>query len=350
MLLVSLALGAGACARAGDTSLDRADRVVTAPGVDDRATLIGAGSTFAAPILQEWISQYRRVAPDVAIDYRAGGSVTGIERLASGSVDFALSELSLADVLAGATETRSPAVEVPCLAGGVAIAYDLPDVSRLQLSPTTLAAIFSGQITRWDDPSISADNGDRSLPPRDIQVVRRSDASGTTQVFTQFLRAAAPDRWALGAGPTVTWPPSTGAEGSDALIAAVEHTVGAIGYAAANYPMQAGVGTAFIGNGAGRFVAPTPDGVNAAVSRANVEAPGAYPIATVTFLVFSPSGPDEAKSAALRHFVTWVLTEGQRSAERLAYAPMPEHLRAKALTTVLATGQGREQRPIGAGP
>jgi phosphate transport system substrate-binding protein len=287
--------------------------------------------------VQHWIVQYRQVAPEVRIDYQATGSVTGMRRLASGSADFAVSELSLGDVVTDAPEKSFSAVEVPCIGGGLAIAYNLPGVSALRLSATTLAAIFSGKVSRWDDPVIAGDNGGTVLPPADIHLVRRSDPSGSTQVLTQFLTRAASDVWGLGAGPTVAWPGSAAAEGSDALIAAVKQTVGAIGYAEARYTAQAALGTAAIENGAGRFLTPTPEALNAALSGATAEAPGAYPLTTISFLALSPSGGDESE-AALRHFATWVLTEGQQSAERLSYARVPDAFLSKALTTVFGMG------------
>jgi phosphate transport system substrate-binding protein len=347
-LLVSLALVTGACAGTADRSLDSRG-VVASPGAEDRATLTGAGSTFAAPMVREWLAQYRRAAPGVDVEYKGGGSVSGVEAFASGSADFAVSEVPLGDVVAGGGDAHSPALEVPCLAGAVAVVYNLPGVNALQLSPATLAGIFSGRVKRWDDPSIIAENGRLDLPPTEIHVVHRSDRSGTTEAFTQFLSAAAPGGWPLSVGPTVTWPAGAGGEGSDGLIAMVRQTVGSIGYAAPNYGVQAGLGIASIENGAGRFVGPTPESVSAAVSHTNPTAPGAYPMVTVSFLVLPPSGRDEAELASLRHFAAWVLSEGQRSTELLGYARVPEPQLINALGMVMTVGR-TGPAPTGAGP
>jgi phosphate transport system substrate-binding protein len=342
VLLIVLALTVGACAPRGEGSGTRPDDVVAPAGARDRATLVGAGSTFAAPLVQEWVRLYRRVAPDVDIDYRGGGSRRGVEQLISGAVEFAVSELILADVGAGAGGRAPGVIEIPSAAGGVAIAYNLPGVSSLRLSAGTLAAVLTGKVTRWDDPSIREDNDGAALPATEIRVVHRSDPSGTTQVLTQYLRVAAPDVWTLEAGPTVSWPTGTPTDGSEALMAAVERTAGAIGYASAGHTDREAVGTALLENGVGRFVAPTPENVHAAVSRVNPEAPDAYPISTVSFLLFAPEGPDAAEAAALRRFATWALTEGQRSTERLGYARVPRASLFAALSTVLAGGQRGE--------
>ncbi|HEX2192764.1 MAG TPA: phosphate ABC transporter substrate-binding protein PstS [Acidimicrobiales bacterium] len=337
VLLAGLLLATSGCSRGGGTASDRS--VTAEGGAHDRATLMGAGSTFAAPVVQDWIARYRQVAPEVRIDYQITGSVTGIERLTSGAVAFAVSELPLADALADAAETRFPPIEVPCIGGAVAVAYNLPGVSTLRLTATTLAAIFSGTVTRWDDPAIVADNAGITMPPTEIRLVGRSDRSGTTQVLTQFLTRAAPDVWRLGAGPTVAWPTgATVAEGAEGALAVVEETVGAIGYAEAHHTAQAMLGAASIENGAGRFVAPTSEALDAALNGATGESPSAYPLTTIAFLVLSPSRPDEPAAVALRHFATWLLTEGQASAERLGYARVPDAFLSKAVTTVLGVG------------
>ena len=333
-LVGGIALLVAACGGPGGGSVNRSGAFPITPGANDRASITGSGSTFAAPIVRKWIDRYRRVAPGVSIEYRAVGSVVGLEQLTSGQVDFAASELAL---------TGGDVIRAPWTAGGVAVAYNLPGLNTLNLSPATLAAIFSGRIARWDDPPIRADNQGMRMPSTEIRVVHRSQPSGTTQVFTDFLERAAPEGWALGSGPSVAWPKGAGVEDSDGVISAVGRATGAVGYVEAGQAARAGLGIASIRNGAGRFVAPTGAGVASAVGGANPEAPAAYPIATVSYVAFSASDVQSARQTALRHFVAWVLTEGQRFADEFGYAPVPLPVLITAIAIVQG-GEGQEGR------
>ena len=317
------------------------------PGAEDQATLSGAGATFPATLVQEWIKHYSALAPGVTINYQPIGSGAGIQQLTAGTVDFAGSDVPLKDSEVAATGGPGAVVQVPWTAGGVAVEYNLPGVRELRLTPAALAGMFAGRITRWDDPAIKAGNPNASLPASGIQVVHRSDGSGTTQVFTEYLHAVAPDVWTFPTGKD--WPAGTagtGAKGSDGVTAAVKQSPGAIGYAEPSYPKQAGLGVATIRNAAGRYVAPTAGAVSAALAAATVRPdgaldlnyaptdPGAYPISTASYLMFYRSAPDAAEAEALRNFVTWALTEGQELAEGLDYAPLPEPVQAAALAAV----------------
>ncbi len=316
-------------------------------GANDQATLSGAGATFPATIVQEWIKQYRSLAPGVTVNYQAIGSGAGIQQLTSRTVDFAGSDVPLKDSEVAATGGPGAVVQVPWTAGGVAVEYNLPGVEGLRLRPATLAGIFAGGITRWNDSAIKADNPDASLPGSGIQVVHRSDGSGTTQVFTDYLKAVAPEVWTFPSGKD--WPSGTagtGAKGSDGVTAAVKQSVGAIGYAEPSYPKQALLGVATVRNEAGRFLGPEANAVSAALAAATVNADGtlklnfapvspeAYPISSPSYLMFYRTAPDPAKDAALKHFAAWALTDGQDLAEGLDYAPLPEPVQAAALGAV----------------
>jgi phosphate transport system substrate-binding protein len=316
-------------------------------GADDQATLSGAGATFPATLVQEWIKQYRPLAPGVTVNYQPIGSGAGIQQLTSRTVDFAGSDVPLKASEVAATGGPGAVVQVPWTAGGVAVEYNLPGVADLRLTASVLAGIFAGQITRWNDPAIKADNPRAPLPASGIQVVRRSDGSGTTQVFTDYLTAAAPDIWTFPSGKD--WPagtPGTGAKGSDGVTAAVKQAVGAIGYAEPSYPKQAGLGIASVRNPAGNFVAPEALAVSAALAEATTNADGtlaldftpagrdAYPISSASYLLFYRSNDDAAKDTALKHFAEWALTEGQDLAEGLDYAPLPEPVQVRALGAV----------------
>ena len=346
-LVAVIALLAAACGGSAGGSDERSGEFPIHPGAGDRATISGAGSTFSAPIVREWIDQYRRVAPGVSIEYRPVGSVDGLGQLASGEADFAASELKVAPV--GQGGAGADVVEVPWTAGGIAVAYNLPGVGTIDLSGATLAAIFSGRLDRWDDPMIRADNQSIRLPSTEIRVVHRSGPSGSTQVFTEFLRGAAPEEWDAGSGPTVRWPSGTAVEDSESVVASVAQAAGAVGYVEVGHAARAGLGIARVRNGVGRFVAPTGQSVSSAIAGLNPEAPAAYPIAAVSYVAFSAVDGDPARQTALRHFLAWALTEGQRVAERLGYAPVPLPLLITAIARVQGTDATRGPQPADGG-
>lgn len=350
---VSMALVAGACGSDNNTKTTTQPTTAGATttifaGANDKATLSGAGSTFVATIAQEWIKQYKSAAPGVTVNYTGVGSGAGITQLTAKTVDFAGSDAPLNADQTTATGGAGAVLQIPWIAGGVAVEYNLASVKGLKLSPATLGGIFAGKITKWDDAAIKADNAGVSLPSSGIQVVFRSDSSGTTQVFTDYLRAAAPDVWTYGPS-SKDWPagtPGTGSKGSDGVTAAVKQSEGAIGYSEVSYPKQAGLNTAVIKNKAGQFVAPTSAAVSAALAAATVnpdltlklsytpDAATAYPISTTTYLMFYKSSGDAAKDVAVRHFAKWALTDGQKLAEGLDYAPMPDAVLSQALGVV----------------
>jgi phosphate transport system substrate-binding protein len=351
---LAVALVAGGCGTDNNTSTPSSQATtpgaatVPSAGASDKATLSGAGSTFVATIASEWIKQYKSAAPGVTVNYTAVGSGAGIQQLTSKTVDFGGSDAPLNADQAAATGGAGNVVQVPWIAGGVAVEYNLSSVKNLKLSPATVAGIFAGKITKWDDAAIKADNAGTSLPSTGIQVAFRSDSSGTTQVFTDYLRAAAPDVWTYGPS-SKDWPsgtPGTGSKGSDGVTAAVKQAEGSIGYSEVSYPKQAGLGTALIKNKGGQFVAPTAAGVSAALTGATVnpdltlklnylpDDPAAYPISTTTYLMYYKSSGDVNKDAAIKHFAAWVLTDGQKLAEGLDYAPMPQSILSKAMSTV----------------
>ena len=348
-VLVLAAVAATGCGTDDNSARLSTGRPPSGPvaGADDRATLSGAGATFPATLVQEWIKQYGPLAPGVTINYQPIGSGAGIQQLTSRTVDFAGSDVPLKPSEVEATGGAGAVVQVPWTAGGVAVEYNLPGVEELRLTPRVLAGVFAGRITKWNDPAIKADNPRAPLPGSGIQVVHRSDGSGTTQVFTDYLKAVAPDVWTYPSGKD--WPagtPGTGAKGSDGVTAAVKQSVGAIGYAEPSYPKQAGLGIAVVRNEAGRFVAPEADAVSAALAAATVRSDGslalnfsapnpeAYPISSASYLMFYAAGTDPARDTALRHFAAWALTDGQDLAEGLDYAPLPEPVQVAALRAV----------------
>jgi phosphate transport system substrate-binding protein len=338
-VLLLLALVVGGCGSDDNQSSNASGGSTTvAQTLNDRATLSGAGSTFVQTILQEWIKQFKAVDPGVTINYQGVGSGAGVQQLTAKTVDFAGSDGTLKPEEQAATGGAGAVVQLPWIAGGVAVEYNLSGVDELKLSGDTVAGIFAGRIQRWNDPAIKADNPDASLPGTSISVVHRSDGSGTTNVFTSYLKAVAPAIWTE--TPSKDWPNQvgTGAKGSDGVTAQVKQQDGAIGYAEVSFANQSNLGVAKVKNAAGKFVGPTNEAVSAAIAEATVNpdntlkinytpaGEAAYPISTTTYLMYYKAGTDSAKATALTNFAKWVLTDGQRYAKDLDYAAMPQSI------------------------
>lgn len=311
-------------------------------GAGDRATLGGSGSTFAATMVDEWAGLYRRVAPDVTVRFQATGSGPGIRDQVEGTSDFAVSEapMTTAEVR---TAGWAGAVQVPVVGGAVAAVYHLPGIDDLHLSEDTLARIFAGTVTRWDHPAVKRDNPGVQLPSIAVVPVHRAEPSGTTLMFTRYLATAGRDVWAPGAGMSVDWPVGREAEGSSGVVATVGMTRGSIGYVGLGAAQAAGLQVASLRNPSGRFLPPTPVAVDTALLGASgfdadltLDVPdrqasaAAYPITAISHLIFRVGVPPD-KDAALRHFALWILTEGQRSATRLGFAPLPLPLLVRTL-------------------
>jgi len=235
---------------------------------------------------------------------------------------------------------------IPWSGGGIAVEYNLSGVSDLKLSPATLAGIFAGKIKTWSDPAIKNDNAGATLPSTGIQVVHRSDGSGTTAAFTGYLAAVAPTVWTAGAAKDVPWPTGQGAKGSDGVSAAVKQTAGAVGYAEVSFAKGSQLGIASIKNASGAFVQPDSKNVTAALAEAqippdlkikpNYKATGAdaYPIATPTFALAFTKQKDPAKGKLLKDFLSYAVGPGQSAAAGLYYAPLPTDLQTKAKAAV----------------
>jgi phosphate transport system substrate-binding protein len=349
--VVSLALVAGACGSDNNSSSSgngttsstgQAASVTCASG-----SISGAGSTFVQTIAQQWIKDYAAACPGATVNYQGVGSGAGIQQFTAGTVDFAGSDVAMKPEEQTAAEAKwGPVVHIPWAAGGIAVEYNVKGVTDLKLSPTTLAGIFAGKITKWDDAAVKADNSGATLPSTGIQVVHRSDGSGTTAAFTAYLTAAAPTVWTAGSNKDVPWPTGQGAKGSDGVTAAVKQTDGSIGYAEVSFAKGGSLGMAKIKNPAGQWVAPDGPAVAAALAAATVPAdlkikinyaptdPNAYPISTTTFVIVPQKPADAAKGKLLKAFIAYALTKGQQSADGLSYAPLPSTLVTQAKAAV----------------
>ncbi|HUR78986.1 MAG TPA: phosphate ABC transporter substrate-binding protein PstS [Acidimicrobiales bacterium] len=315
----------------------------TGPVTCAEATITGAGSTFVQTLAQQWVKDYGAECAGATINYQGVGSGAGVQQFLSGTVDFAGSDA----VLKPEEETGAGAVlHIPWAAGGIAVLYHLSGVDDLKLGPTTLAGIFAGTITTWDDAAIASENKGASLPAKPIQVVHRSDGSGTTKVFTSYLTAVAPSVWTAGADKDVPWPTGQGAKGSDGVSAAVQQADGAIGYAEYSFAEANGVTVASIGNEAGAYVKPTAKAVSAALREAEVPADlkikvtykpedkAAYPISTTTWAIVHTDTSDPAKAKLLKGFLLYAVGKGQAAATGLFYAPLPQEIAVRAQAAV----------------
>lgn len=315
---------------------------------EDTVRLTGSGASFPYPIYSTWFKTYSRENRGVIVDYQPKGSGAGIRDFINGTVDFAGSDAAMTD--AEIAEVDAGVAMLPLTAGAIAIGYNLNGVnSTLRLSRDVYPAIFQGQITRWNDPRIAAENPGVQLPDLPITVVRRADSSGTTYAFTRHLTAVSPS-WQAGpgVGKTVVWPDSDkfiAAPKNDGVTATIRQTPGSIGYLEFAYAKFAKVPMAALENATGEFVLPTRESGSAALAGAELPADlrvwiddpddaAAYPIVTYTWLLLRRKSESPTQAAALRDLVAYCLGEGQVLADRLGYIPVPQAVVTRALAVV----------------
>jgi phosphate transport system substrate-binding protein len=308
--------------------------------------LSGAGASFPAPLYQRWAVEFNKANPDVQINYQSVGSGAGIKQFIAGTVDFAASDAAMKDE--EIAQVKKGAVMIPATAGSIVIAYNLPGVTDLKLSRDAYVGIFLGKITNWNDDAIKKTNPGVELPDMPINVAYRSDGSGTTFVFTKHLATISKDfADEVGSDKSVTWPVGAGGKGNEGVTALIKQTPGTVGYVEYGYAANNGLAFAALENKAGKFVkADNNSGAAALVGElpANLrvwfsdpESADAYPIATFTWLLLYSKYDDAAKLDALKKFVKWGLTDGQKLAPELGYVPLPASVVEKdmaALETV----------------
>jgi phosphate transport system substrate-binding protein len=310
--------------------------------------LNGAGATFPAPIYQKWFGEYHTAHPDVEINYQAVGSGAGIKQLTDGTVDFGASDMPLKDEQIAAMKVKP--LHFPTVLGAVVLSYNIAGVTgSLKLSPDVVADIYLGKITKWNDARIVKDNPGIKLPNEDIVVVRRTDGSGTTFVFTDYLSKVSPEwKMKVGANTSVSWPGQTlGGTGNAGVAGLLKQTQNSIGYVELIYAEQNKMPYASIKNAAGNFVKPSLATVTEAAAAAAKEMPDdfrvsitnaagndAYPISTFTWMLIPSQIPDVAKAKAIKGFLEWMLADGQKYAEGLTYAPLPKEVVAKEVNQI----------------
>jgi phosphate transport system substrate-binding protein len=310
------------------------------------ASLKGSGATFPNVLYQAWIQVYKKVAPNVSISYQGVGSGQGISDFIKYLTDFGGTDAAISEAR---VKAEAPdALHVPMVMGGVVPTYNLPGVTTLRFSPASLVGIYIGSITTWDDPRIAADNPSVKLPNTDITVVYRSDGSGTTSIWTDYLAKVSVDwKSQVGAGTTVKWPTGIGAPGNAGVANTVKQTEGAIGYVELIYTLANKLPYGPVKNAAGNYVTPTLQSVTAAasgivypeslaVSITNPPGATAYPISGFTYILLrAGTYTDMNKAQALTDFLYWGLTEGQGASNRLGYAPLPTQARQLAIKQLL---------------
>ena len=341
-----------ACGREGARTSD-------SPGSGSGSVdLTGAGATFPYPLYSKWFADYA-ARTGVRINYQSIGSGGGIRQLSEETVDFGATDGPMTDEEMKRAK-GGPILHIPTVLGADAITYNLPGVaSGLKLAPDVLADIFLGKITKWNDPRIVALNPGVRLPSTDLLVVHRSDGSGTTFIFTDYLSTVSP-AWMAGPGrgKEVRWPVGLGAKGNEGVAGQIKQTPGSIGYVELAYAKQNALSVAAVRNSAGEFITPSVDAVTAAaagavqnlpantdyrISIVNAPGQGAYPIASFTWILVYERQKDSVKARKLVDFLNWALTEGKAQAAPLDYAPIPESMAENLKTRIarIAVAPGR---------
>ena len=312
--------------------------VLLAMPVVGQTTLNGAGATFPAPMYSKWFSEYHKAHSDVQVNYQPIGSGGGIRQVTSGTVDFGASDMPMTDKQL--QDSKVKILNVPTVLGAVVPAYNIPGVSgEVKFTPEALAGIFLGKISKWNDKALVSANPGVNFPDKDIIVVHRSDGSGTSFIFTDYLSKVSPD-WKnqVGADTSVKWPIGMGGKGNEGVSGLIRQLSGSIGYVELIYAVQNNIPYGSVRNSSGAFVKASLDGVTAAAASAPkmpadfrvsiTNAPGkdAYPISSFTWLLIPAQSKDAAKGKILADFLNWMVTDGQKMTSALSYASLPDNV------------------------
>lgn len=317
---------------------------VMALSVAQAQKITGAGATFPYPIYSKWFSEYSAAHPGVQVNYQSIGSGGGIQQASSGVVDFGASDMPMTDQALAAAKVKL--INIPTVLGADVPAFNVPGVTDLKFSQSVLADIFLGKITQWNDPRIAKDNPGVNLPGDKIVVIHRSDGSGTTFIWTDFLSKISSE-WknGPGSGTSVNWPTGVGGKGNEGVSAQIREFPGAIGYVELIYAVQNHINFGSVQNASGNYVKASIEGVTAAAATAKIPAdyrvsitnapgPNAYPISSFTYLLIPTHPADMAKEKVIKDMLNWIITSGESEAQGLSYAPLPQALAAKVLQTV----------------
>jgi phosphate transport system substrate-binding protein len=304
----------------------------------------GAGATFPYPIYSKWFDEYAKVDPSVRFNYQSIGSGGGQKQILAQTVDFGASDGPMSDD--NLAKAPGKLLHIPTVAGADVVAYNLPGTPALKFDADTIAGIFLGQIKKWNDPKIAALNPGVTLPDQEIVVVHRSDGSGTTYIWTDYLSKISPEwKTKVGTNTSVNWPTGIGGKGNEGVAGQIKQTPGALGYVELIYAVQNKMPYADVKNAAGEFVKPTLESVTAALATADIpddfrfsmtNAPGkgAYPIAGATWFLVYERQKDATKGKKLVEFLKWAAKDGEKMAKDLQYAPLPESLQQRVLKRI----------------
>jgi phosphate transport system substrate-binding protein len=311
-----------------------------------QTTLNGAGATFPYPMYSKWFSDYNKLHSDVQINYQSIGSGGGIRQVLNGTVDFGASDGPMTDEQLAQSKTKI--LHIPTVLGAVVPAYNVPGISgEIKFTPEALAGIFLGKITNWNDPALTKVNPGVNFPNQPIIVIYRSDGSGTTFIFTDYLSKISKD-WgnAVGKGTSVKWQIGMGGKGNEGVAGQIRQLQGSIGYVELIYAVQNKITYGSVKNAAGTFVKASLDGVTEAaasvktmpadfrVSITNAPGKTAYPISSFTWLLIPAQSKDPKKGKIIVDFLNWMLSDGQKMTNELSYAPLPQSVVEKVKATV----------------
>jgi phosphate transport system substrate-binding protein len=311
-----------------------------------QTTLNGAGATFPYPMYSKWFSEYNKLHPDVQINYQSIGSGGGIRQVLNGTVDFGASDGPMSDEQLAQAKTKI--LHIPTVLGAVVPAYNVPGISgEVKFTPEALAGIFLGKITNWNDPAITKVNPGVNFPNQPIIVIYRSDGSGTTFIFTDFLSKISKD-WAssVGKGTSVHWQIGMGGKGNEGVAGQIRQLQGSIGYVELIYAVENKITYGSVRNATGNFVKASLDGVTEAaasvktmpadfrVSITNAPGKTAYPISSFTWLLIPVQAKDPKKGQIIADFLNWMVTDGQKMTNQLSYAPLPQSVVEKVKAAI----------------
>lgn len=315
------------------------NRVAIVLPFENNVSVNGAGASFPAPLYQGWFAVLSQQVPQLRFNFQSVGSGAGIQQFTNQIVDFAASDIAMTDEQIA--EIERGVLMLPMTAGSIVVAYNLPGVDNLNLSREALAGIFLGEITNWNDPKIAAANPDVELPNQNIVVVFRSDGSGTTSIFTNYLSAISP-KWKeqVGSGTAVQWPTGVGGRGNEGVVAGVRQSVGAIGYMEYGFAKNNNLVVASLENQAGNFIMPTDESGTETLSQVELpenlrafitdpEGDNSYPIVTYTWMLLYQKYDSTDKPVALEAMIQFGLNEGQEQAVNLGYIKLPDNVRQK---------------------
>ena len=310
-----------------------------------QTNLNAAGATFPYPIYSKWFNEYHKLHPDIQINYQSIGSGGGIRQVLSGTVDFGASDGPMTDEQLAQAKVKI--LHIPTVLGAVVPAYNVPGVKgEIKFTPQALAGIYLGHITSWNDKAIAAVNPGLSLPNTPIIVVHRSDGSGTTYIFTDYLSKISPEwKSSVGAKTSVSWPVGLGAKGNEGVAGMVRQMEGAIGYVELIYALQNNIPYGSVKNAAGEFLKASLEGTTQAAATAKMppdfrvsitNAPGkdAYPIASFTWLLIPVQSKDAQRGKIIRDFLEWMVDSGQGMVTQLSYAPLPKEVAGRVKATI----------------